>query len=150
MKFDMDKMIDELVDHEGLELHPYEDSLGILTIGVGRNLEERGISEDEAFYLLGNDIEVIWDELISKHPIVEDLDDQRQMILLNMAFNMGVPRLGKFKKMWAAIESGDMEEASKQALDSRWADQVGRRAEELAERGVAEELGENVEARQNG
>ena len=134
MKFDMDKMIDQLVDHEGLELHPYEDSLGILTIGVGRNLEERGISEDEAFYLLGNDIEIIWDELIKQHPIVEDLDDQRQMILLDMAFNMGVPRLGKFKKMWAAIEDGDMIEASKQALDSRWADQVGRRAERLAER----------------
>ena len=134
MKFDMDKMIEQLVDHEGLELHPYEDSLGILTIGVGRNLEERGISEDEAFYLLGNDIEIIWDELIKQHPIVEDLDDHRQMILLDMAFNMGVPRLGKFKKMWAAIEDGDMIEASKQALDSRWADQVGRRAERLAER----------------
>ena len=134
MKFDMDKMIEQLVDHDGLELHPYEDSLGILTIGVGRNLEERGISEDEAFYLLGNDIEIIWDELIKQHPIVEDLDDQRQMILLDMAFNMGVPRLGKFKKMWAAIEDGDMIEASKQALDSRWADQVGRRAERLAER----------------
>lgn len=134
MKFDMDSLIEQLVDHEGLELHPYEDSLGILTIGVGRNLEERGISEDEAFYLLGNDIEVIWDELIKQHPIVEDLDDQRQMILLDMAFNMGVPRLGKFKKMWAAIEDGDMNEASKQALDSRWADQVGRRAERLAER----------------
>ena len=134
MKFDMDKMIEQLVDHEGLELHPYEDSLGILTIGVGRNLEERGISEDEAFYLLGNDIEIIWDELIKQHPIVEDLDDQRQMILLDMAFNMGVPRLGKFKKMWAAIEDGDMIEASKQALDSRWADQVGSRAERLAER----------------
>ena len=134
MKFDMDKMIEQLVDHEGLELHPYEDSLGIITIGVGRNLEERGISEDEAFYLLGNDIEIIWDELIKQHPIVEDLDDQRQMILLDMAFNMGVPRLGKFKKMWAAIENGDMIEASKQALDSRWADQVGRRAERLAER----------------
>ena len=134
MKFDMDKMIEQLVDHEGLELHPYEDSLGILTIGVGRNLEERGISDDEAFYLLGNDIEIIWDELIKQHPIVEDLDDQRQMILLDMAFNMGVPRLGKFKKMWAAIEDGDMIEASKQALDSRWADQVGRRAERLAER----------------
>ena len=134
MKFDMDKMIEQLVDHEGLELHPYEDSLGILTIGVGRNLEERGISEDEAFYLLGNDIEIIWDELIKQHPIVEDLDDQRQMILLDMAFNMGVPRLGKFKKMWAAIEDGDMIEASKQALDYRWADQVGRRAERLAER----------------
>ena len=134
MKFDMDKMIEQLVDHEGLELHPYEDSLGIITIGVGRNLEERGISEDEAFYLLGNDIEIIWDELIKQHPIVEDLDDQRQMILLDMAFNMGGPRLGKFKKMWAAIEDGDMIEASKQALDSRWADQVGRRAERLAER----------------
>ena len=134
MKFDMDKMIEQLVDHEGLELHPYEDSLGIITIGVGRNLEERGISEDEAFYLLANDIDIIWDELIKQHPIVEDLDDQRQMILLDMAFNMGVPRLGKFKKMWAAIEDGDMIEASKQALDSRWADQVGRRAERLAER----------------
>ena len=134
MKFDMDSLIEQLVEHEGLELFPYEDSLGIVTIGVGRNLEERGISEDEAFYLLGNDIEVIWDELIKQHPIVEDLDDQRQMILLDMAFNMGVPRLGKFKKMWAAIEDGDMNEASKQALDSRWADQVGRRAERLAER----------------
>lgn len=134
MKFNMDKMIDELVDHEGLELFPYEDSLGIVTIGVGRNLEERGISEDEAFYLLSNDIDVIWEELIKSHPIVEDLDDQRQMILLNMAFNMGVPRLSKFKKMWAAIENNNMEEASKEALDSRWASQVGRRAEELAER----------------
>tara|TARA_E500000318_G_scaffold103810_1_gene109242 strand:+ start:568 stop:993 length:426 start_codon:yes stop_codon:yes gene_type:complete len=134
MKFDMDSLIQQLVEHEGLELFPYEDTLGIVTIGVGRNLEERGISEDEAFYLLSNDIEVIWDELIKQHPIVEDLDDQRQMVLLDMAFNMGVPRLGKFKKMWAAIEDGDMNEASKQALDSRWADQVGRRAETLAER----------------
>ena len=134
MKFDMDSLIQQLVEHEGLELFPYEDTLGIVTIGVGRNLEERGISEDEAFYLLGNDIEVIWDELVKQHPIVEDLDDQRQMVLLDMAFNMGVPRLGKFKKMWAAIEDGDMNEASKQALDSRWADQVGRRAETLAER----------------
>ena len=134
MKFDMDSLIQQLVEHEGLELFPYEDTLGIVTIGVGRNLEERGISEDEAFYLLGNDIEVIWDELVKQHPIVEDLDDQRQMVLLDMAFNMGVPRLGKFKKMWAAIEEGDMNEASKQALDSRWADQVGRRAETLAER----------------
>ena len=130
----MDSLIQQLVEHEGLELFPYEDTLGIVTIGVGRNLEERGISEDEAFYLLSNDIEVIWDELIKQHPIVEDLDDQRQMVLLDMAFNMGVPRLGKFKKMWAAIEDGDMNEASKQALDSRWADQVGRRAETLAER----------------
>ena len=130
----MDKMIEQLVDHEGLELRPYEDSLGILTRGVGRNLEERGISEDEAFYLLANDIDIIWDDLIKQDAIVEDLDDQRQMILLDMAFNMGVPRLGKFKKMWAAIEDGDMIEASKQALDSRWADQVGRRAERLAER----------------
>jgi len=134
MKFDMDSLIQQLVEHEGLELFPYEDTLGIVTIGVGRNLEERGISEDEAFYLLSNDIEVIWDELVKQHPIVEDLDDQRQMVLLDMAFNMGVPRLGKFKKMWAAIEDGDMNEASKQALDSRWADQVGRRAESLAER----------------
>ena len=134
MKFDMDSLIQQLVEHEGLELFPYEDTLGIVTIGVGRNLEERGISEDEAFYLLSNDIEVTWDELIKQHPIVEDLDDQRQMVLLDMAFNMGVPRLGKFKKMWAAIEDGDMNEASKQALDSRWADQVGRRAETLAER----------------
>jgi len=134
MKFDMDSLIQQLVEHEGLELFPYEDTLGIVTIGVGRNLEERGISEDEAFYLLSNDIEVIWDELIKQHPIVEDLDDQRQMVLLDMAFNMGVPRLGKFKKMWAAIEDGDMNEASKQALDSRWANQVGRRAETLAER----------------
>ena len=132
MKFDMDKMIEQLVDHEGLELHPYEDSLGILTIGVGRNLEERGISEDEAFYLLGNDIEIIWDELIKQHPIVEDLDDQRQMILLDMAFNMGVPRLGKFKKMWAAVHAKQFDVAAKEMLDSRWARQVKSRSTKLA------------------
>ena len=113
----MDSLIQQLVEHEGLELFPYEDTLGIVTIGVGRNLEERGISEDEAFYLLGNDIEVIWDELIKQHPIVEDLDDQRQMVLLDMAFNMGVPRLGKFKKMWAAIEDGDMNEKDVEMKD---------------------------------
>jgi len=124
---------DMLVRHEGLELKPYRDIVGKLTIGVGRNLDDNGITEDEARYLLQNDITRHALELGDAFPVVRNLDETRYYVLLNMAFNMGIPRLRDFKKMWAAIDSGDFREASRQMMDSRWAGQVGRRATELAE-----------------
>jgi lysozyme len=57
----------------------------------------------------------------------------RQLIVMDMAFNMGVPRLCKFKKMWAAIEAGDFDTASVEMLDSRWARQVKSRATKLSD-----------------
>tara|TARA_R110002020_G_scaffold92307_4_gene223557 strand:+ start:208 stop:693 length:486 start_codon:yes stop_codon:yes gene_type:complete len=152
MKYNMTELLDQLVLHEGLELLPYEDSLGINTIGIGRNLEHRGLSEaelghigkdlsdifewgitkEQAYYLAKNDIEIVEKEVCESHPCVVELDEIRQRIIIDMAFNMGVPRLGKFKKMWKAIQEENFEEAKIQMLDSRWANQVGNRAVRLS------------------
>ena len=145
--------MEKLIAHEGLRLQVYKDSLGIATIGIGRNLEDRGItpeelewmdipnmdtiyqygiSEADAMYLAQNDVQIVEEELLRSHPCVENLDAVRQLVLVDMAFNMGVPRLGKFKKMWAAIHENNFEEAAKEMLDSRWANQVKSRSTKLA------------------
>jgi lysozyme len=123
---------DMLIRHEGLELRPYKDTVGKVTIGVGRNLDDRGITEEEAIYLMRNDIEIHAKELADHYPIVRDLDDVRYYVLVNMAFNLGLVRLSKFKKMWGAITTGDYVTASEEMLNSKWATQVGNRAIELS------------------
>jgi lysozyme len=148
----MTELLDQLVLHEGLELLPYKDSLGIDTIGIGRNLEHRGLSEEElahlgkdisdicewgitkeqAYYLAENDIKIVEEEVCKAHPCVVELDEIRQRVIIDMAFNMGVPRLNKFVKMWKAIDEQDFAEAKVQMLDSRWANQVGNRAVRLS------------------
>jgi Phage-related lysozyme (muraminidase) len=133
MEYNKEDLIEQLIDHEGLKLKPYECTAGKLTIGVGRNLEDRGISDDEAEYLLHNDIEIVERELLEAQPLVSMLDAVRQRVLVDMGFNLGTPTLMKFQKMWDAVEDEDWEEASAQMLDSRWAKQVGRRAVRLAD-----------------
>ena len=132
MKYNREQLIEQLVDHEGLELNVYKDSLGIETIGIGRNLVDRGITKEEAYYLCNNDIGIVELELVAEFPIVSDLDAVRQRVVIDMAFNIGVPRLTGFKKMWAAIHCGDYKEAAVEMMDSKWARQVGRRAERLS------------------
>ena len=153
MKYNRDTFIDKLIKHEGLVLTVYQDTLGIDTIGIGRNLKDRGISDEElkdmgiasiediyqygitdvdAVYLATNDVEIVERELLAAHPCVDSLDSVRQLILMDMAFNMGVPRLRKFKNMWAAIHNEDFTTAAKEMLDSRWANQVKSRATKLA------------------
>ena len=122
-----------LIRHEGLKLKPYKCTAGKLTIGVGRNIEDMGITEDEAIYMLRNDVARFAAELASIKPIVKSLDDVRYYVLLNMAFNLGINRLMKFEKMWQAIESGQYLEAALEMQDSRWCEQVGGRCTELAE-----------------
>ena len=133
MKYDIDSLEDQLIDHEGLELKPYHCTADKLTIGVGRNIQDRGITEDEARYLLKNDIKIVEDELLTRQPVVARLDSVRQRVLVDMGFNLGLPILMKFQNMWAAIEDEDYHEAARQMMDSRWASQVGRRAERLAQ-----------------
>jgi len=133
MKYDMTALEDQLIDHEGLELKPYRCTAEKLTIGVGRNIEDRGITEDEARYLLKNDIKIVEDELLERKPEVAGLDSVRQRVLVDMGFNLGIPTLLKFQNMWAAIEEEDFERAAEEAMDSRWAKQVGRRAERLCQ-----------------
>jgi len=133
MKYDITALEDQLIDHEGLELKPYRCTAEKLTIGVGRNIEDRGITEDEARYLLKNDIKIVEDELLEKKPVVAGLDSVRQRVLVDMGFNLGIPTLLKFQNMWNAIEEEDFQTAADEAMDSRWAKQVGRRAERLCQ-----------------
>ncbi len=109
-----------------------EEECGKLTIGIGRNLEDRGITKDEALYMLENDIKYVKDELAKRISFFNNLDNIRQEILINMAFNLGIKGLLGFKKMLKALEEKDFTKASEEMLNSKWAEQVKNRAKELA------------------
>ncbi|RJE76979.1 hypothetical protein CWB96_06370 [Pseudoalteromonas citrea] len=123
----------QLICHEGLLCKPYTCTAGKLTIGVGRNLEDRGITEQEAEYLLDNDIHSVLSEVANEIPIFNNVSEVRQLVLLNMAFNLGVGGLKKFKKMLAALCVEEFNLAAQEMLNSKWAKQVGHRANELAD-----------------
>ena len=126
------RLMAQLREHEGLRLKPYHCTAGKLTIGIGRNLEAVGLREDEAIYMLNNDINETYDKLRNAWPKIILLDDARQNVMINMAFNIGVAGLMKFSKMLNALALTDYEQAAKEMLDSKWADQVGERAVKLA------------------
>lgn len=128
----METLEQQLIRHEGYRQFPYKCSAGKMTVAIGRNLDDRGISKDEAKYLLHNDIVICKQELNLLYPIVRVLKPSRYNVLINMCFNIGIKRLSGFKKMWNALNIGDYDEASRQMLDSKWAKQVGVRADELA------------------
>lgn len=119
---------DLLIKHEAMRLKPYECTAGDLTIGVGRNLDSMGLSEDEVYYLLQNDIRRCEKELLKTFEWFAYLDTVRQDAMMDMCFNLGISRLRGFEKALNAMEEGDYEEAAVEFLDSNWADQVGQRA----------------------
>ena len=121
---------DLLIKHEGVRSKPYKDSLGILSIGIGRNLE-RGLRPNEIQFLFENDLEEA--ELIARKlvPNFDSLSDNRKAILLDMAFNLGETRLAKFKNMLLAIAKEEYQKAADQMKDSLWYRQVGNRGVEL-------------------
>lgn len=125
-------LLNQLRRDEGLRLRPYRCSAGRLTIGYGRNLEDRGITREEAEQLLRNDVDDLHRELLGLRQYVY-LDPVRQVVLANMAFNLGVSGLRGFRRMLNAISLGDYALAAKEMLDSKWAVQVGERAVRLAE-----------------
>ena len=119
---------DLLIKHEAMRLKPYHCTAGALTIGVGRNLDSMGLSEDEAYYLLQNDIRRCEKELLKVFEWFAYLDNVRQDAMMDMCFNLGISRLRGFAKALEAMEDGNYEEAAVEFLDSNWADQVGQRA----------------------
>ena len=119
--------------HEGLRLTVYDCPAGKKTIGYGRNLEDRGITEQEAEQLLNNDIQAIEEQLRNSFDFYTALTDTRKAVLIDLAYNIGLQGLHSFKKMRTALANQDYVEAKKQLLDSRYAGQVPSRAKELAE-----------------
>lgn len=128
------RLAEELLRDEGLRLKPYRCTAGRLTIGVGRNLDDRGITESEALVLLDNDIKDCWGRLAVALPWVLGAPEPVQEVLLNMCFNLGLAGLLGFRQTLAHVQAGRYAEAAAGMLRSKWAGQVGARAERLAQK----------------
>lgn len=139
MTFD-NKLEAMIVRHEGIKLRPYPCPAGKMTIGVGRNLEDNGITKEEALMMMRHDILLAFGELSAHVPIFSQLSTARQSVLIDMHFNLGLPRLLKFEKMLEAVDSLDFEKVASEMLNSTWAKQVKGRAVELAEMMVSGEF----------
>lgn len=126
------KLLQDLQRDEGLKLKPYRDTVGKLTIGIGRNLDDRGITHAEAMHLASNDIEIVEYELDRNASWWRDMPEPGRRALANMMFNLGWPRLREFKNMLAALKAGKWDRAADEALDSEWAKQVGERSKRIA------------------
>ncbi len=117
--------------YEGLRLFAYTCPTGHLTLGYGHNLEQ-GISPQAALFILQEDLTAAKEAVQKKFTWWKNLDEVRQFVLVDMCFNMGLGKLCTFKKMLSAMERGDFIAAAHEALNSKWAVQVGKRARELA------------------
>jgi lysozyme len=118
---------------EGFRSQAYKCTANRLTIGYGRNIEDVGITEEEAEHLLYNDVARVEHQLDKTYPWWVKCPGSVRRALVNMTFNLGIHRLGEFKKMLACLQAGDYRGASVAALDSKWATQVGDRAVRVAE-----------------
>lgn len=128
----MDDIRELLIAHEDKRLSPYMDTVGKLTIGVGRNLSSNGISEDECMLMLDNDIARAIDDVKYLFSCYDSLDRPRQLVLISMAFNLGRLKLSKFVRFIWAVHQKDYETAYAEMVDSRWYEQVGSRGVQLA------------------
>lgn len=113
-----------LVADEGIRRFPYKDTVGKLTIGIGRNLDDVGISALEAYELLDHDIDKAVHALVNRYPWFVDLDPVRQAVLVNLCFNLGEAGLAKFVNTLAAVERGDYAAAARGLKASLWFRQV--------------------------
>jgi len=120
-----------LILHEGERPKVYRCPAGKLSIGVGRNLEDLGITLGESRYLLANDIARVTTELDAAFPWWRGLSEIRRAVLVDMCFNLGLPRLKGFQKMLAALQANDWPEAAAQMRDSKWYSDVKDRADRL-------------------
>jgi len=121
-----------ITKHEGIELKPYRCTSDKLTIGVGRNIEDRGISHETAMQMLDEDIDICINELQQTVSYWNDLPSRVKEGLINLCFNMGISRLMAFKKTFGFLREGMYDKAASELLESRYANQVGQRAIDVA------------------
>ncbi len=138
-KLRVDLELDEGIKHE-----VYLDHLNLKTCGIGHLCREdepefemevgTPVSEERVQLLFERDLDAVRVDCMKLYPSFDTLPEDAQLIIANMMFNLGLPRLSKFKKMKAAVEDGDFEEAANQMEDSKWYRQVPNRAERLCNR----------------
>ena len=130
------RLRNQLIYDEGVRSSAYQDSEDLWTIGVGRLIDEKKggkLSADEIEYLLDNDIDKIINQTTREFDWYYDLSEIRKEVILNMAFNLGIGGVKKFKNMIGALKRHDWEDAAREMLDSKWSGQVGQRAIRLSE-----------------
>lgn len=127
----MTDLKDWIKKHEGLRLKLYKDTVNKWTVGYGRNIEDNGISKEEADFMFDNDFARCQREL-APYPWYVNQPQNVQDALMNMCFNLGIGRLLGFKKMIMALTAKDYTKAAIEALDSKWATQVPNRAKDIA------------------
>lgn len=123
---------DLLEKHEGFRKFPYKDTVGKLTIGIGRNLDDRGLTRMEALYLLDNDIADFTLQLQERFFWFDSIDPIAEIVLIDMAFNMGIGGLSTFNKTLEHLKNHNYKMAALEMLKSKWAFQVGSRANDLS------------------
>ncbi len=128
----MSTITQQLTHEEGYRLKPYLDSKNKITIGIGRNLTDDGLSPDEVAYLFNNDLIKHAKDLDSKLSWWRSLDTVRQKVLLDMCFNMGIENLLKFKNTLHFVQTKQYHNAKLSMLSSLWAKETGIRATNLA------------------
>ena len=134
----LQRLSDQLIAHEGMELRLYKCPAGKWSIGAGRNLQDRGITEDEARHLLNNDIRISIDELTNTFRWFTRLDETRQAAMVELHFNLGLSTLRTFRKTLGLMEAAAAgsvawHDVGRELLNSKWADQVGRRSQVIAD-----------------
>lgn len=127
-----DSIYDQIILHEGESLKLYKDTVGKYTIGIGRNLSDRGITKEESKFLFQTDYNLVISELDRGLPWWRKLDEVRQKVLFDMCFNLGLPKLLSFKNTLEAVRTGEYDKAAAGMLNSLWAKQVKGRATRLA------------------
>jgi lysozyme len=128
---DRQHLMDDLIRDEGLRLRVYTDTVGKLTIGVGHNLTDRGISQRAAMFILNEDVEEAVTDLTESFPLFTALDVVRQRVMANMRFNLGPTRFRLFRRLIAAMAERDYVKAAGSMRRSKWYGQVGVRGTRL-------------------
>ena len=135
--FGMVELVDDLTTDEGMRLRIYVDTAGKVTVGVGRNLSDRGISHDEAGVMLLNDIALVAMQLDASQPWWRTLDAPRQRVMINLGFNMGVPTLNTFHQFLDLMQQHDWQGAAADLEGTKWYGQVGERGPRMVSRILA-------------
>lgn len=125
------KLKKQIETHEGNRLKPYRCTVGKLTIGIGRNIEDKGISQKEADFLFANDIDECLADMFEIFPDFSDYPENVQHVLIDMRFNLGGEGFRKFKNLIAAVMENDWLRMLDSMKNSRWHGQVGVRATNL-------------------
>lgn len=128
----IERLSERLEEEEGCELFLYDCPAGYKTLGIGRNVESRGITKAEALTMLETDINVVISELDDAFPWWNDLSENRKIALADLAFNLGMPKLKAFVKCLKHLQNGDYENSAIELLDSNYAKQVTNRAKRNA------------------